>query len=473
MSEAEHQVIAAAGPDTAVRGRCFLDVTPEIVHMIAGELPRPSRVAFSLTCRGVFAALSRTRAVGKLSQREMLEALRLLERDAPNHFLCFGCLRLCPWKPRNGRRWRGQAHTRCGGHVKLTSVKYRARGHSHPYCPVLIGGTYPLWCTSSRLSAPRLAWEPRAEGPAIFFSEAYQVMNRHRLGQPFGLPLEALEQRLYCERYLTLDDDEVVVDHFSLLGVAHGRRPMTRNCRDRVTATPPASLEPGAGGGLLQEPCQDAQLWKFYHEDKAKIINGELYIRRLHRLTGPPVETWEFAKLLFDLALPVCRHLFSRRTPALAQEFNPFRSHDARTATHLPGMSYIPRFYFSAGDPFVGSCVHCFTDYAVRITEAVDGERGWELELATYHRLGSCSSPADLVWSALASVTPTIQSVRHYRLHTQTSRGEYIYGPGGVRQRWYGDEPCSKHSAGKWAKCDQDSFPFHWHRNITIEEWRG
>lgn len=201
----------------------MLHLPPEIFDMIARELPPPSCVALALSCRAAFSAPSSTRAIRNLGRQEMIEALLLLERDAPDHFMCFGCLRLCPWKPGNRSRWRGQAHEKCGGSVKRTSVRYRPRKRGDVPFQFSAHGIYPLRSIFFPLAVHRLAWKPRAEGPAIFFSEAHQVMNRNHLDQPFGLPLESLEWQFHCERYLTLDKEELVDDHFSLHKFTHGR----------------------------------------------------------------------------------------------------------------------------------------------------------------------------------------------------------------------------------------------------------
>lgn len=453
-----------------MHGESLLRVSFEILDMIARELPPPSRVALALSCKAIIAVLTSTRAIRNLNRREIIEALQLLERDTPGHFLCFGCLRLCPWKPGNRLRWRGQAHEKCGGYVKRTSLKYRARKRGDGPLQFWPAGGYPLRCIFFPLAVHRLAWKPRTEGPVIFLSEAYQVMNRHRLGHPFGLPLESLERQFYCERYLTLDKEELVGDHFSLQKFTHGRRPLTRHRRDRIIDE--SSPESGIGRDL-SEPSPPAQLWKFYHEYKAKIIDGELFICRIHRLTGPPVASWRFTKLLHDLALPVCQHLFTRTKPPAS--FGPITTQPEReyprTATHLPLLRSIPHRYFSPSEPTVGSCDTCFTDYVIYITVALAGKRDWQLELTTYHRLGSCSSPDDPVWSVFTSFAPHLWAFRVARSSRQSSSRKY--GLGDVRKHWYNDEQFFQQLPGKWAGWDQDSVPFHWTGDIGSEDWRG
>lgn len=211
-------------------------------------------------------------------------------------------------------------------------------------------------------------------------------------------------------------------------------------------------------------------MWKFYHEYKAKIIDGELFIRRFHRVTGPPVLSWKFTKLIHDLSLPVCQHLFTR-TKAQASLGPTTAPEHPRTAKRLPSLACIPQCYFSPGEPIVGSCCTCFTDYVVHITVALTGERDWKLELTTYHRLGSCSSPDDPVWAAFTSFDPQLWDFRIDDSSNQSFSRKY--GLGSVRERWYHDEQSFQQLLGKWSGWDQDSLPFHWVGDPGSEDWYG
>ena len=82
----------------------------------------------------------------------------------------------------------------------------------------------------------------------------------------------------------------------------------------------------------------------------------------------------------------------------------------------------------------VGSCRYCFTDYAVSI-QAGEGKVDWNLELATYHWLGSCRSPNDPVWRCLNDFPSRRmrnldhQDIVHDLDHQESGLGE-------VRRRW-------------------------------------
>ncbi|CAG9983067.1 unnamed protein product [Clonostachys byssicola] len=56
-------------------------------------------------------------------------------------------------------------------------------------------------------------------------------------------------------------------------------------------------------------------------------------------------------------------------------------------------------------------------------------KHGWTLELATYHRLGRCQTPDDLIWQCLASPSK----------HIGRSREEVdpSFGPGCTREKWH------------------------------------
>lgn len=99
MSGAEPRPPALTSPDAVpqtVSDKGAFHVPFEVLLRISEELPPPSRVALALSCKPIFAAHSDARAIRHLTREELVGDPRLLERDAPNDFLCFGCLRLRP-----------------------------------------------------------------------------------------------------------------------------------------------------------------------------------------------------------------------------------------------------------------------------------------------------------------------------------------------------------------------------------------
>lgn len=193
-----------------------------------------------------------------------------------------------------------------------------------------------------------LAWIPRIRWPALNFAEARLAMNRHLYGEPYGLSPESLEYRYEFERFINLTNFFLDI-HWPLSRHPQGRQYLTRHRQSKVLN----SRAPGSD--VFTHP------WTFKHISEAQIIDNELYIARFHSIKGPLVEKHRFFHLLRDLNLPICRHKYSS---------------------------------FSTSVPISWwSCDECFTDFLISIWE--DELKGWNCEVTTCHRLGSCRSPFD------------------------------------------------------------------------------
>lgn len=168
--------------------------------------------------------------------------------------------------------------------------------------------------------------------------------------------------------------------------------------------------------------------WKFKHSYTSKIVDEELYLASFHHVAGPAVSVDEFNKLLDYIGLNVCRHLFL----GYSQILTFWRRGWWRPTAQVSGPpAPLPQWQNNIQqgavgcDESVGSCEYCFTDYAISI-RGLEGKVDWNLELSTYHRLGSCRSPDDPVWRSLTSQTFSMV----FRL------GLPKFGPGEVRRRW-------------------------------------
>ncbi|KKP01676.1 hypothetical protein THAR02_06222 [Trichoderma harzianum] len=119
--------------------------------------------------------------------------------------------------------------------------------------------------------------------------------------------------------------------------------------------------------------------WRFSFDSIPKIIDNELYIARTHTVEGPMVG-WE--------------HLQS------------------------------------------GSCHYCYTDYDISLQRDKD-KKEWRLKISTYHFLGACRSPADLLWEYLVRdvcgpLNPLYWEMRNRHLGMDLGK---------ARRRWHeGDE---------------------------------
>lgn len=172
-----------------------------------------------------------------------------------------------------------------------------------------------------------------------------------------------------------------------------------------------------------------AELWKFGHRLKAKVINDCACLCITHTVSSPPLKAWQFSYGLARSYLPICQHL-----PLFSPEF-----YGRRETSGLKG----PNSLF--GDPSkscahrgfknkVRSCYCCFADFEVSLE--VSGEekgggsrrdyvrcqcvsdsgcagcdcagggcvscdvlRCYKLDITSYHWLGSCRTPFDLEWA--------------------------------------------------------------------------
>lgn len=269
-------------------------------------------------------------------------------------------------------------------------------------------------------------------------------MNRHRCGESHGLSIQTLERHFSFERFLILDNGETI-DYFPLERHQPGRRPLTRLLRKtivdarnrlrpkrhprgryphiqrlrktKVKGRPKSHISLPHECGLIDKPFSqsvDSVLpWRFMHNYTAKIINNELFLARFHFIAGPSVSPAKFKKLLDSIGLPVCRHLLCSPTGHSPHLFTQYR---------------IPQVDNSRGNLLdchraVGSCPFCFTDYMISIRRS-KGKDDWNLELTTYHRLGSCRSPDDPIWRCLTDYSLT---------HIDCQE----FGAGEIRRQWH------------------------------------
>lgn len=166
--------------------------------------------------------------------------------------------------------------------------------------------------------------------------------------------------------------------------------------------------------------------WKFKHSYISKIVDDELYLASFHHITGPAVSIAKFEHLLGSIGLNVCAHLSCCNLQRLGY------SRPAWYDDCIPQADTVPcKFGNIQQGPVdfnedVDSCQYCFTDYMVSI-RGVEGMADWNLELSTYHRLGSCRSPDDPAWW---SMTGQILRMIHRSDHQE-------FGAGEVRRRWH------------------------------------
>lgn len=148
----------------------------------------------------------------------------------------------------------------------------------------------------------QLSWAPCAQGAETSFSEAHQIMNRHRPGVQFGLLTESLNSWEYYAKHLDLEEGETEAS-----SIPDNELELTQlgAWSDYVTQLPQNSRRMLDGEFPHRPASLPTNLRMFSHESRCKILNDELFIRRHYRIIGPPVSSWDIIKLLTDLELPV------------------------------------------------------------------------------------------------------------------------------------------------------------------------
>lgn len=426
----------------AQAGPCYLATMPlDVFLQVLERLPKASHVALALTSKSFLTSLYPDQLLPILSKEDLIVLLLLLEKDNPSCFLCFDCNRLRPFNPHHKLGWQGQKHQICSGTIKQTwgsIMDVRSR-------PSRRSGRL-RWRVLSREkhnARPRiLSWRPQTKGLEVTFSEAHLVMNRYLYGENHGISIRSLQHHFDFERFISFDVLHKISDHFPLERHAPGGRHLTRTYRKKIFkhhAKDSLSLADDALRDVMASSLTDSMVresldlapilpWNFKHSYTSKIVDEELYLASFHHVTGPAVSVSEFNKLLDYIGLKVCRHLFLSHSEIV--NFWQYGWWHLTAQVSGPPAPF-PRWQSNIRkgavgcEESVGSCEYCFTDYAISI-RGLEGKVDWNLELSTYHRLGSCRRPDDPVWRGLTE--------EQFSLAFRLDHPEF--GPGEVRRRW-------------------------------------
>ncbi|KAF4464437.1 hypothetical protein FALBO_8730 [Fusarium albosuccineum] len=192
-------------------------------------------------------------------------------------------------------------------------------------------------------------------------------MNQHLFGELHGLPLSTLYY----------DFDFEFEDLIDMYDPAIGSHRLRRNrLRGRQSTTSGATLE-GKGA------------WRRRQTSTAKIIDEELYISRFYHMTGPSAELECLRKLLSKAHIPICHHMSCHKNQEVL-------SPKSQGWTDKPYPVPLVDLYdeYDGHAESTGCCPHCFTDYQLTVQGGL-GTDSWTVEMATYHRLGSCRTPGE------------------------------------------------------------------------------
>ncbi|KAK6836914.1 hypothetical protein PG987_007409 [Apiospora arundinis] len=295
----------------------------------------------------------------------------------------------------------------------------------------------------------QLSWQPRVNGPEVFFHEARQVLKRHHLGEPHGLPLTVLQRRYHFQKRLNLRgyDDLDFSDHFN----DEIATELTESFKESQEKKLQGKEKPTSVKEADNHEATDAAagtLWTFTHEYDAKVLEGDLFV---HVYTRSPVDGEDILDDSRDTRL---KALFALRGPTTEGHIGriPSRGTLPDIAPEVTKGTF--RFWrdpgFAEPPPWSRSCERCWTDYTYTIPISRT-ERRWAFELATYHNLGKCQSPdaEEKPWARLNGMARTMRHVM----------------AGTTRERWDGatkdelvddDSPIKGYAIGTGLGC----FPF-------------
>ncbi|KAH6652171.1 hypothetical protein BKA67DRAFT_573188 [Truncatella angustata] len=115
----------------------------------------------------------------------------------------------------------------------------------------------------------------------------------------------------------------------------------------------------------------------------AKVVHGELFISCIHTVFHGSADAGTLQTYLNTKGIAICRHL----------EVGGGRGYRVRVG--LP-----TNLINNTGHYDIGWCRRCETDWETSVEST---ERGWTVTAKTYHGLGTCRSPHDPKWHAMAS----------------------------------------------------------------------
>ncbi len=350
-----------------------------ILYISQHSMDPPSALAFSLTCKAMWAATF-TKSLARLQDDfDREDFFLLLERDLVGLkrpiYYCHRCIRL---------------HTfdldRDGPNTVNPYLPYM-----HPYLPYPRRGIPPEGCCRKvRLSIDR-------DDRTIGYPHARLIMNEHLYGAGHGLPLSTLKiiYRGDPERHWTLKWLAKVIDDELYLSVTH-------TLRFRGTAMELAHIlgksdhEICAHVGTREHPS--------YTEQQVRDRLRHAYQLRLSRFAGPePRNVW----------------------------FNPKWGDSRSINCFRRQMKWC--WLVEECREVSGSCVFCSTDYTTTLegwkTKGTqdDGRLEWVLRISAYHGLGRCRSLFDLKWNTF------LQRVVAYSVPWRELLGP---PPGAVKAKW-------------------------------------
>lgn len=376
----------------------FLSFPQEIFLLLLSFLPIPARISLALTSKCLMGMVFPENILPRLSAEDLITFLSPLQKDIPDVYLCFCCLKLR--RLSSGLHWYGHTHKWSAGFFNYPTWDIKSGNNWHVPTPYYFSSFKDHFY--------------------VDFMDAYLLMNHHFLGASHGVPLQILD------RYVSFQD------HIEL-----------HNCRHSIVweGTAKVDLQRPLGSDYHlyereeDEPDRKETAWRISFQMTPRIILDKLYLRRFYTIVGP-LEPWScMARLISSCSPEICSHLKCLADARIIScAYNgPISNSTSATyisiISRLPnGQRDLPPLYCK---PESGSCQFCNTDYNVSLYQ--DKQRKeWRFRLCTYHCLGPCRSPSDKFWKylvgSLGRVLDGSQSVAgFYRLEIPCGK---------VRQKW-------------------------------------
>lgn len=446
----------------SVMFRGFSIIPKEILYMIDAHLSDAGRTSLALTCKSLFYSLFPSGVLPELDNKHLNQILLSYESSLEQQYLCFRCARLRRFDPNSEEEWKGSVQPREGWIAPLRHGCYpgKSKKLQHTIFQKLHADLdfsfLRAWmCPWSKSD---IIWEPRSSGPAVGFSVAHLIMNRHLHGKLHGISTSALEGSYVYDKFIFVNGGIVTPDfklsdptksderrNLSIDGLLSTSEPASSSIQSESysdTILPEyflgqpdsssSSVDSDLTPRLPRPPRPPGALarWRFTHDYKVKIIDDELFIARFHTIRGPGLPCDEqFLQLLDKFNLPVCAHLCCLR---------PTESRYSIVGEMRDPCGKTP--YVSEA---IGSCVGCFSDYEIKIRQG-DMDQELRVDLMTYHRLGSCRTPQDFCW----------QLLRKTNTGCRPELGEFRKGE--VRQKWHEDDGRHVEGEAQWSPrcCD-------------------
>ncbi|KAL7952380.1 hypothetical protein V8C34DRAFT_299451 [Trichoderma compactum] len=377
----------------------FRSFPQEIFLLLLRLLPTPARISLALTSKCLMSMVFPENILPRLSEEDLITFLSPLQKDIPDAYLCFCCLKLR--RLSSGVHWYGHTHKWNVGFFKYPTWDIKSGNNWHVPTPYYFSSFKDHFY--------------------VDFMDAYLVMNRHFLGASHGVPLHILD------RYVSFQD------HIELHNCQHSS--IMWGSTAKVEFRSPLGSDYHLYKRKEDEPDRRETAWRISFQMTPKIILDKLYLRRFYTIVGP-LEPWScMARLISSCSPEICNHL---KCLADARIIRCERLDPVLYSTPATYISILSRLPNRQGDfpplnckPDSGSCQFCNTDYNVSLYQD-EQKKEWRFRLSTYHCLGSCRSPSDKFWIYLVGspggVIDGSQSVAgFYRLELPC---------GNVRQRW-------------------------------------